>query len=70
MRVLLRGGRRGAEPCIAVGVCAGGEGVGDTMASSLDGMLAYVIGVGSDEVGDMEGAVELAPPSINVRKGS
>jgi hypothetical protein len=28
--------------------------VGDTIASSFDCMMAYVIGVDSDEVGDME----------------
>jgi hypothetical protein len=37
--VLLRGGRRGAEPCVGVEEEAGGDGVGETIASSLDCML-------------------------------
>ena len=34
VRVLLRGGRRGAEPWVGVEPEAGGEGVGDIIASS------------------------------------
>lgn len=33
--MLLRGGRRGAEPWVGVGVWAGGEGVEDAIASSI-----------------------------------
>jgi hypothetical protein len=40
VRVLLRGGRRGAEPEVGVGVAwAPGEGEGDTIASSIDCIL-------------------------------
>jgi hypothetical protein len=43
VRVLLRGGRRGAEPCVGVGVdWAPGEGDGDTIASSMDCIMEYV----------------------------
>jgi hypothetical protein len=70
VRVLLRGGRRGAEPCVGVEDPAGGDGVGETIASSFDCMLGgrcnRSAGVDSIRSGveDIEGAIELTPLSI------
>jgi hypothetical protein len=47
--VLFRGGRRGAEPWVGVGVdWAPGEGEGDTIASSADCIL--VVGANVDRI--------------------
>ena len=80
VRVLLRGGLRGADPWVGVEVWAGGDGVGDTIDSSFDCMSECVWGVergsrtridsGSKGWWDIEGAVELTPQSIDVRKVS